>query len=66
VTDAVEQADGSGRVFGLGVGVGMALGFVLGAALAWRFGEDAWDGLQALIDRLTGGDDGVNFELLLQ
>ena len=66
MTDADAQPQPSGRVFGLGIGVGLALGFVLGAAVSWRFGEDAWDVIHALIERIAGDDDGVNFELLLQ
>jgi hypothetical protein len=54
------------QIFGLGISLGVVLGFVLGALAAWRFGDEAWDGIHGLIERITGRDDGINFELLLQ
>jgi hypothetical protein len=52
--------------FGLGITVGMVLGFALGTFTGLVFGEGVVEGFQRLIRRLTGGDDHVNFELLLQ
>jgi hypothetical protein len=54
------------HVFGIGITLGIALGFVLGAVATWRFGDEAWDGVHGLIERITGRDEGVQFELLLQ
>jgi hypothetical protein len=54
------------HVFGIGITLGLALGFVLGAVATWRFGDEAWDGMHGLIERITGRDDGIHFELLLQ
>ena len=52
--------------FGLGVTVGVILGFVLGSFLALWVGEGVVEGAQRLIHHWTGGDDQVNFEVLLQ
>ncbi|MBI4494908.1 MAG: hypothetical protein HY690_19205 [Chloroflexi bacterium] len=52
--------------FGLGVTVGVVVGFALGTFLALWVGEDVLDGAQRLFQHLTGGDDQINFELLLQ
>ncbi len=53
-------------IFGIGISLGIILGFVLGAVAAWRFGDEAWDGVHGLLERISGHDEGVNFELLLQ
>ncbi len=69
VTAAVVQATRRlhpEQVFGLGIGLGLVMGFMLGAVATWRFGDEAWDGVHGLIERITGRDEGVNFELLLQ
>jgi len=65
---AVEVARGlhGEQILTIGISLGLVLGFVLGAVAAWRFGDEAWDGVHGLVERLTGKDDGINFELLLQ
>jgi hypothetical protein len=65
---AVEVARGlhGEQILTIGISIGLVLGFVLGAVAAWRFGDDAWDGVHGLVERITGKDDGINFELLLQ
>ena len=52
--------------FGVGVTLGILLGFVLGSLVAVRLGDDIASGLGHLLDRLAGRRDRVNFELLLQ
>ena len=67
-TAAVQVARGlhGEQILTIGISIGLALGFVLGAVAAWRFGDEAWDGVSGLVERITGRDEGVNFELLLQ
>jgi hypothetical protein len=55
-----------GQFFGIGMSVGVVVGLVLGTLLALRLGEDAYQAVNYLIDRLAGRRDRVNFELLLQ
>ncbi len=55
-----------GQFFGIGMSVGVGVGLVLGTLLALRLGEDAYEVVKYLIDRLAGRRDRVNFELLLQ
>lgn len=52
--------------FGVGVTLGILLGFVLGSLIAMRLGDDVLEAASRLIDRLAGRRDQVNFELLLQ
>lgn len=52
--------------FGLGITVGVVVGFALGSFLALWVGEGVVEGIQRLFRHLTGGDDQINFELLLQ
>jgi hypothetical protein len=54
------------QFFGVGITLGILLGFVLGSLVAIRIGDDVLDAASSLIDRLTGRRDRVNFELLLQ
>jgi hypothetical protein len=54
------------QFFGVGITLGIVLGFVLGSLLAMRIGDDVLDALNRLLDRISGRDDRVNFELLLQ
>lgn len=54
------------QVFGVGVTLGMLLGFALGSLVAMRLGDDILEAVSHLVDRLSGRDDRVNFELLLQ
>lgn len=53
-------------IFGLGVGVGVVIGFAVGSVVALRLGDEAIDAVRGLLDRLSGRSDRVNFELLLQ
>lgn len=55
-----------GQFFGIGVSVGVVVGMVLGTLLALRLGEDAYEAVKYLVERLVGRRDRVNFELLLQ
>lgn len=54
------------QFFGVGVTLGILLGFVIGSLVAIRLGDDVLDATSHIIDRLSGRDDRVNFELLLQ
>ncbi len=54
------------QVFGAGVSVGMLAGIVLGSLVTLWLGDAAVDLAHRLIDRLSGRQDHVNFELLLQ
>ena len=52
--------------FGVGVTLGILLGFVLGSLIAMRLGDDVLEATSHLLDRMAGRRDQVNFELLLQ
>ena len=52
--------------FGVGVSLGIVLGFTIGSLLAMRLGDDVLEAVSDLIDRFAGRRDRVNFELLLQ
>lgn len=52
--------------FGLGITVGVVVGFALGTFVALWVGEGVLDSAQRLISHLTGGDDQIHFELLQQ
>ena len=54
------------QLFGVGITLGILLGFVLGSLVAMRLGDDVLDAVSHLIDRLAGRRERVNFELLLQ
>lgn len=54
------------QLFGVGVSLGILLGFVLGSLVALRLGDDVLDTFSHLIERFSGRHDRVNFELLLQ
>ena len=54
------------QVFGAGVSVGMLAGIVVGSLVTLWLGDAAVDLAHRLIDRLSGHEDHVNFELLLQ
>ena len=54
------------QLFGVGISLGILLGFVLGTLVAIRIGDDVIDAMTSLFDRFTGRRDRVNFELLLQ
>ncbi len=55
-----------GQFFGVGMTVGVLVGFAVGSILALRLGDETIDALRDVVDRLTGRREHVNFELLLQ
>ena len=54
------------QLFGVGVTLGILLGFALGSLVAVRVGDDVLEAITHLIDRMAGRRERVNFELLLQ
>lgn len=54
------------QFFGVGVSLGILLGLILGSLVAMRLGDEILDATAQLMDRLTGHEERVNFELLLQ
>jgi hypothetical protein len=54
------------QLFGVGVTLGILLGFALGSLVAMRVGDDVLEAITHLIDRMAGRRERVNFELLLQ
>jgi hypothetical protein len=54
------------QFFGVGVTLGILLGFALGSLVAMRVGDDVLEAIAHLIDRMAGRRERVNFELLLQ
>jgi hypothetical protein len=56
-----------GRVFlGIGLSVGVVVGFAVGSVVALRLGAEAVDAMRGLFERVSGRNNQVNFELLLQ
>jgi hypothetical protein len=53
-------------VFSVGVGVGVVVGLFIGSVVVTRLGAEAVGAVRGLIDRLSGRNNRVNFELLLQ
>jgi hypothetical protein len=51
---------------GIGLSVGVVLGFAVGSVVALRLGHEAADTVRGLFDRVSGRNNQVNFELLLQ
>lgn len=64
----MEMADSAGRsqVFGAGVSLGMLAGILLGSLVTLWLGDAAVDLAHRIIDKIAGGGDHPNFELLLQ
>jgi hypothetical protein len=62
------MADGIGRpkIFGAGVSLGMLAGILIGSLVTLWLGDAAIDLAHRWIERVTGRDDQINFELLLQ
>ena len=56
----------AGTLFGIGLSVGVVIGIAVGTVVAMRVGSDAMETLRGLIDRVSGRNNQVNFELLLQ
>ena len=55
-----------GQFFGIGMTVGVLVGFLFGSVFALTLGNETLEAGKDLVDRLTGRRDQVNFELLLQ
>lgn len=55
-----------GTLFGIGLSVGVVVGIAVGTVVALRVGSGAMDALRGLLDRVSGRNNQVNFELLLQ
>jgi hypothetical protein len=53
-------------VFSVGVGIGVSVGLLVGSVVVTRVGEEAVGAMRGLVDRLSGRNNRVNFELLLQ
>ena len=51
---------------GIGLSVGVVVGFAVGSLVALRLGHEAADTIRSLFDRVSGRNNQVNFELLLQ
>ena len=64
----VVQASGMRRpqVFGAGLSLGMFAGIVIGSLVTLWVGEAALELAHKVIERLSGRDEKINFELLLQ
>jgi len=56
----------AGALFGIGLSVGVVIGIAVGTVIGLRVGADAMDTLRGLLDRVSGRNNQVNFELLLQ
>ncbi|HEX2923521.1 MAG TPA: hypothetical protein VHS28_05785 [Chloroflexota bacterium] len=52
--------------FGIGLGVGVVLGFLLGTAFASLISEDAAEAMRSVAGRVRRRRDGIHFEALLQ
>lgn len=53
-------------MFVVGVSLGAAVGLVVGSVIAMRLGDEAIGVVRGWLDRMSGRDNRVNFELLLQ
>jgi hypothetical protein len=53
-------------MFVAGVSLGAVAGLVVGSVLAMRLGDEAVGVVRGWLDRLSGRNNRVNFELLLQ
>jgi hypothetical protein len=56
----------AGALFGIGLSVGVVIGVAVGSLVALRVGADAMDTMRGLLDRVSGRNNQVHFELLLQ
>jgi hypothetical protein len=48
------------------VALGIALGFVVGSAIALRVGDEGIETVRRAVERVVHHDEGPKFELLLQ
>ena len=53
-------------MFAVGASLGIVVGVVVGSVVAMRLGEEAVSVVRGWLDRMSGRDNHVNFELLLQ
>lgn len=53
-------------LFAVGIGLGTALGFVIGSVIALRIGDEGVETMRRMIERALHHDEGPKFELLLQ
>jgi hypothetical protein len=53
-------------MFAVGASVGVVVGVVAGSVITLRLGEEAVGVVRSWFDRMSGRDNRVNFELLLQ
>ncbi len=62
------MADGMARpkVFGAGLSLGMLAGLLIGSLVTMWLGDAALDLAHRWMDRVSGRQERVNFELLLQ
>ncbi len=58
--------NGRDQWFGIGLGVGVVLGFLLGTAIASLVHEDAAEAVRSMAGRVRRRKDGIRFEALLQ
>lgn len=56
----------TGTLLGIGVSVGVVLGIAVGSVVALRLGSDVVEAVRSLIERVSGRNNQVHFELLLQ
>jgi hypothetical protein len=56
----------AGTLFGIGLSVGVVIGIAVGSVVVLRLGVDAVDTIRGFLDRVSGRNNQVNFELLLQ
>jgi hypothetical protein len=53
-------------LFGVGLSVGVLIGVAVGSVVAIRLGPGAIDAIRGMLARVSGRNNQVNFELLLQ
>ena len=56
----------SGQFFGVGLTIGVLVGFVAGSIVSLWVGDETLEAVRDALDRLAGRRQRVNFELLLQ
>lgn len=64
--DEVSMYCRAGTLFGIGLSLGVVIGIAVGSAVAIRLSPGTFDTVRGLLDRLSGRNNQVNFELLLQ
>jgi len=56
----------AGTLLGIGISLGVVVGIAVGSVVALRLGSEVVDGVRGLIERVSGRNNQVHFELLLQ